>query len=492
MLLFLCSVVLMLSQECLGFRGGVKRPVRSISGVVVVAVMTRFHPCPHGRCLYCPKGSGSTPQSYVDSSPVALRAERLGYDPYLQVQSRLNAYSSMGHPPSKVELIVIGGTFPALPQEYQEWFVKRCFDALNSYPNFNSREAGSIEEAHLANESAYSRCVGLTIETRPDRASRGVADFLLKLGVTRVEVGVQTVFDEVLRRVKRGHTVKDVVEATRTLKDAGFKVVYHYMPGLPGVDLDRDVEGFKRLFEDPDFRPDMLKIYPTLVIPGTELYEMWVRGEYEEMDTSKALEFLVKVKPLIPEWVRVIRIQRAIPRGVVAAGVKVNNLRELVQLKLRELGLKCRCIRCREVGFAELKLGVKPSDLNLKLKVRSYEASGGLEYFISFEDEEMDLIAGYVRLRAPASPWRPELTEKRTAVVRELHVYGPEVPVGCGDELAWQHRGLGRRLMGEAERIALEELDVERVVVISGVGARPYFYSLGYRRMGPYVAKELR
>jgi len=468
----------------------VKKPVRSISGVVVVAVMTKYFPCPHGRCVYCPKGSGLTPQSYVDLSPVALRAQKLGYDPYLQTMSRLRAYESMGHEPSKVELIVIGGTFPALPRDYQEWFVKRCFDALNSYPD-SRLESKGIEEAHQVNEGARARCVGLTIETRPDRADEDVADFLLRLGVTRVEVGVQTVYDDVLERIKRGHKVKDVVEATRILKDAGFKVVYHYMPGLPGVDLERDVEGFRELFEDPDFRPDMIKVYPTVVLPGTELYEMWLKGEYEEMDDSKAVEFLSRVKPLIPEWVRVIRIQRAIPSVCVAAGVRSNNLREVVKRKMEELGLKCRCIRCREVGFALLRRGTRPRDLNLEVKARVYEASGGLEYFISFEDEDHDLIAGYARLRMPSRPWRPELTEKPTAIVRELHVYGPEVPVGYEDEGAWQHKGLGRKLMTEAERIAMEELGAKRLAVISGVGARPYFYSLGYRRLGPYVVKDL-
>jgi elongator complex protein 3 len=468
----------------------VKKPVRSISGVVVVAVMTKYFPCPHGRCAYCPKGSGLTPQSYVDLSPVALRAQKLNYDPYLQTMSRLRAYESMGHEPSKVELIVIGGTFPALPRDYQEWFVKRCFDALNSYPD-SSLESRDIKEAHGVNEGARAKCVGLTVETRPDYANEVVADSLLKLGVTRVEVGVQTIYDDVLERVKRGHKVKDVVEATRILKDAGFKVVYHYMPGLPGVDLERDVEGFRELFENPDFRPDMIKVYPTIVVPGTELYEMWLKGEYKEMDDSKAVEFLLRAKPLIPEWVRVIRIQRAIPSVCVAAGVRSNNLREVVKKRMEELGLKCRCIRCREVGFALLRHGTKPQDLDLRIKVRAYEASGGLECFISFEDETHDLIAGYVRLRMPSRPWRPELIERPTAIVRELHVYGPEVPVGREDEDAWQHKGLGKELMVEAEKVAIEELGVKRVAVISGVGARPYFYSLGYRKLGPYVVKDL-
>ncbi|MEM0217672.1 MAG: tRNA uridine(34) 5-carboxymethylaminomethyl modification radical SAM/GNAT enzyme Elp3 [Candidatus Nezhaarchaeales archaeon] len=467
-----------------------KKPVRSISGVVVVTVMTRYFPCPHGRCIYCPKGSGLTPQSYVDLSPVALRAQRLNYDPYLQVTSRLKAYKAMGHDPSKIELIIIGGTFPALPRSYQEWFVKRCFDALNSFPNA-IYESKDIEDAHQVNEEAYSRCVGLTIETRPDYASREIADFLLKLGVTRVEVGVQTVYDDVLERVRRGHKVKDTIEATKTLKDAGFKVVYHYMPGLPGVDLDRDLEGFKELFENPDFRPDMIKIYPTLVLPGTELYELWLKGKYEEMDDSKAIEFLLKAKPLIPPWIRVIRIQRAIPNNCVVAGVRLNNLREVVQKKMEDLGLKCKCIRCREVGFAKLKQGIRPQDLDLKINVRAYEASQGLEYFISLEDEDYDLIAGYARLRAPSNPWRPEIVEKPTVLLRELHVYGPEVPIGCEDEDAWQHRGLGKKLMSEVERIARDELEARRIVVISGVGSRPYFYSLGYRRLGPYVAKDL-
>lgn len=468
-----------------------RKPVRSISGVVVVTVMTKYFPCPHGRCIYCPKGSSITPQSYVDLSPVALRAQRLNYDPYLQVFSRLKAYESMGHEPSKVELIVIGGTFPALPKSYQEWFVKKCFDALNSYPNAFC-ESRSIEEAHQINEGAYSRCVGLTVETRPDYASREIADFLLRLGVTRVEVGVQSVYDEVLEKIKRGHRVKDVIEATRILKDAGFKVVYHYMPGLPGVDFDRDVEGFKELFRNPDFRPDMIKIYPTLVLPGTELYEMWLKGMYEAMDDAKAIEFLLRVKPFIPEWVRVIRIQRAIPSMCVVAGVKSNNLREIVKKRMEELGLKCRCIRCREVGFAQLRHGVRPQDLNLKINSKVYDASQGLEFFLSIEDHDLDLIAGYVRLRLPSDPWVRELTEKPTAIVRELHIYGPEVPIGHDEEYAWQHRGLGKKLMKEAERIAIEKLDVKRLAVISAVGSRPYFYSLGYKRFGPYVIKDLK
>ncbi|MDI9619473.1 MAG: tRNA uridine(34) 5-carboxymethylaminomethyl modification radical SAM/GNAT enzyme Elp3 [Candidatus Nezhaarchaeota archaeon] len=468
----------------------VRKPVRSISGVVVVTAMTRYHPCPHGRCIYCPKGSGVTPQSYVDLSPVALRAKRVNYDPYLQVNSRLGTYQLMGHTPSKVELIVIGGTFPALPRDYQEFFIRRCFDALNSYPSF-AASSGSLEEAHAINENAQCRCVGLTVETRPDYADHHIADLLLALGVTRVELGVQTVFDDVLIRVKRGHTIGDVVNATLALKDAGFKVVYHYMPGLPGVDLDRDVEGFKELFRNPDFKPDMVKVYPTLVIPGTELYEMWVKGEYDEMDDDKAVEFLLRVKPFIPEWVRLIRIQRAIPSCCIAAGTKMNNIREVVREKISELGLKCRCIRCREVGFAKLKFDLKPSDLNFKLKRRAYSASGGTEYFLSLEDDELDLIAGYVRVRVPSNPWRSELAEKPTAIVRELHIYGPEVPVGGEDDGAWQHRGFGKALMAEAERTAREELDVKRLAVISAVGARTYFYSLGYRRVGPYVVKDL-
>ncbi len=472
---------------------GVKRPTRALSGVTVVAVVAKPYPCPHGRCVYCPGGPRmETPQSYVPDSPAVRRAAAYGYHPYDQVRARLLQYVTMGHRPSKVELIVMGGTFPAMPLDYQEWFVAQALEAMNRFPEPRRPGWVYLEEAQLRNESAPVRCVGLTLETRPDWSKERHVDRFLYLGATRVELGVQTVYDEVLERVRRGHGVRDTVEATRILKDAGYKVAYHMMLGLPGSDPDMDFEAFKRIYEDPDFRPDYVKIYPTLVVPGSELYEWWARGDYEPYDEDTLVELIARIKAITPPWVRIIRVQRDIPSMWIAAGPRKANLRELVWQYMRKHGLKCRCIRCREVGRYALWTGEVPRPEDAKLVRRDYEASEGLEVFLSFEDPTRDVLYGFLRLRLPSEHAHRWEVDSRTAIVRELHVYGPVTPVGEAG-MWWQHRGFGSRLLAEAERIAREELDARKLLVISGVGVRRYYLSRGYRRLKGsfYVYKSL-
>lgn len=457
-----------------------------------MAVMSKPWPCPHGKCLYCFGGPPHTPQSYAGEEPALMRALACNFDPYAQVQARLRQYEALGHRPSKVELIVMGGTFPALPRDYQERFVAKCLDAMNRYPQPPAGEVG-LEEAQLANEEASIRCVGMTLETRPDWARPSDVDFMLRLGATRVELGVQTIYDEVLAAVKRGHGVREVVEATRVLKDAGLKVTYHMMVGLPGCTPDMDLRAFEGVLEDPDFRPDGLKIYPTLVVPGSELYEEWMRGGYAPPSEEEVVELLCKVMAMLPRWVRVMRVQRDVPAQMIAAGVRSSNLREVVERRMEGLGLKCSCIRCREAGLALLKRGEGPDLDRLELRREGYEASGGVEEFISMDDPEKDLLVGFVRLRIPSErAHRPEVGP-RTALIRELHVYGLQVPVGAKLEGGWQHRGIGSRLVEVAEGVAREEYGARRVLVNAGVGARPYYRRLGYRRLGdsPYMAKEL-
>lgn len=468
------------------------RPVRRArvaSGVAIVPVMTKPYPCPHGRCIYCP-GGGDTPQSYVDRSPAVMRAAKVGYDPFKQVWIRLQQHTLAGVFPSKVEMILMGGTFTALPFSYQEWFMKRAFDALNSFPGpeIISR---SLLEAHQINEGARARCVALTIETRPDWAKEEHVDRMLYLGATRVEIGVQSPFEDVLERVRRGHTVKDVIEATRILKDAGYKVCYHLMPGLPGSDLDRDVEAFRLIFEDPKFRPDMLKLYPTLVLPGTGLYEMWRRGEYKGLSEEETFDYLIKVYKLLPRWARIQHVQRDIPGEYIAAGPKRRNLRQMVERYFEERGERINEIRYREVGHAMAR-GIKPSYETVRVERIDYEASDGYEVFLSLVDEK-DVLMGVLRMRKPSVLAHRWEVDERTAIVREIHVYGPLVPFGEEPKNRAQHRGFGRVLMAEAERIANEELDVRRILVISGVGARNYFRRLGYERLRNsfYVGKSL-
>lgn len=463
-----------------------------MSGVTVVAVMAKPWPCPHGRCLYCFGGPPHSPQSYAGEEPALMRAVTYSFDPYAQVQARLRQYEALGHCPSKVELIIMGGTFPAMPRGYQESFVAKCLDAMNRYPQPPAGEVG-LEEAQLANEEARIRCVGLTLETRPDWAGPGDVDFMLRLGATRVELGVQTIYDEVLAAVRRGHGVREVVEATRVLKDAGLKVSYHMMIGLPGCTPDMDLRAFEEIFRSPDFRPDGLKIYPTLVVPGSELYEVWRRGDYAPPSEEEVVELLCRVKALLPRWVRVMRVQRDVPAPIIAAGVRASNLREVVAKRMEEAGVKCKCIRCREAGLAMLKRGEGPDLDRLELKRESYEASGGMEEFISIEDVEKDLLVGFVRLRIPSErAHRPEVGPG-AALIRELHVYGLQVPVGARLEEGWQHRGLGSQLVRAAEEVAKEEYGAKRVLVNAGVGARPYYRKLGYRRIdgSPYLVREL-
>lgn len=459
-----------------------RKESRALSGVNVVAVMTEPRACPHGRCAYCPGGPDEgVPQSYTGREPASMRGAQNNYDPYMQVSSRVEQLRAIGHDVDKVDLIIMGGTFPASPPEYQEGFVQGCLESLLG------RRTRTLDEAKGRAESEGIRNVGITVETRPDCLDQGEIDRLLGLGVTRVELGVQNVYDDVYQLVERGHTVEDVVEATRLLKDSGLKVCYHMMPGLPGSTLGRDLDGFREIFENPDFRPDMLKIYPTLVLEGTKLHGWWEAGEYEPLTTEKAVGLVADMKEHVPPWVRIMRVQRDIPSTIIEAGVDKSNLRQLVRTELEERGSACRCIRCREVGQS----GKEPDPENLEVVKRVYEASGGTEVFLSAEDTAADVLVGFIRLRIPSeTAHRPEFTLGST-IVRELHVYGPMVPVGARLDEGWQHRGWGGVLLGEAEKIAREDYEARKLLVMSAIGTREYYYRLGYAPDGVYVSKEL-
>ena len=470
-----------------------KRPSRVLSGVTVVAVMTAPYPCPHGKCAYCPGGPEyGTPQSYYGDEPALMRALRVGYDPYEQVRVRLRQYEYLGYRPSKVDLIVMGGTFTALPEHYQEWFVTSLFEAFNRYPEDRPEKLPSLEEAQLRNETASIRVVGLTFETRPDHISEYVVNRLLYLGGTRVEIGVQSIYDDVLRIVERGHTVKETIKATQLLKDSGFKVVYHIMPGLPGSNFERDLEMVRELFENPDFRPDMLKIYPTLVVKGTKLYQWWVEGRYKALSDEEAVELISEMYRYIPKWVRIMRIQRDLPAQYIEAGPKKGNLRELVELRALSKGIKINEIRFREVGRSLLLKGRKLA--NVEVLVTEYEASGGVEVFISAEDIQNDVLVGLLRLRMPSEKaFRPEIDSK-TAIIRELHVYGPQLPVGEEPrDIDTQHLGVGAKLLKKAEEVAYSKYDKRKILILSGIGVREYYRKLGYWREknSPYMMKLL-
>lgn len=460
------------------------KPVRTTSGVAVVAVMTSPSDCPHGKCIYCPGGTNfGTAQSYTGHEPAAMRADSNDFDPFKQTRSRIEQLKTIGHPTDKVDLIIMGGTFTARDRDYQEWFVKRCFDALNE------TEAPSLFDAHGLNEFATSRCVGLTIETRPDWCKESHVDDILNLGGTRVELGIQSTSNEILKNVKRGHTVEDSQNATRLVKDSGMKVCYHMMPGLPGSDFESDLKVFRTIFENPDFRPDMLKIYPTLVIEGTELHNIWKEGGYKPFNTANCADLIAKIKEYIPKWVRIQRIQRDIPVKLISDGVDKSNLRQIVQNILKENEKSCNCIRCREVGISSLS--GKSVDLDsIYLNKITYKASKGIDHFLSFEDKNGILI-GYARLREPSDlAHRFEISSKPCMIIRELKVAGKMVPIGEMDETRWQHQGYGAKLIEECEAMAKLK-DAKNILVTSGVGARQYYKKLGYDRFGPYMSKSL-
>ena len=477
-----------------------RKPVRTASGVTPVAIMTSPEPCPHGKCLYCPGGPASefsSAQSYTGHEPAAARAEQNDYDPYGQVTLRLAQLRHIGHPVDKAELIVMGGTMTARDTEYQRWFVRRAIQAMNEFDpenppeptegeSFAQSEAEAtdrpLEEVLERNETAAVRNVATTFETKPDWCGPEQIDLMLDLGVTKVEVGVQTTFEGINREMHRGHGVQDAIDAGRRLRDAGFKIGFHLMPGQPGTSVAMAREDARRLWEDSRWRPDYLKIYPTLVVGGTRVYDMWRQDRYEPLSNDQAAELVAEIKADIPQWVRLQRVQRDIPADFIEAGVWKSNLRQLARKRLEEHGGSCDCIRCREVGMND----AEPETVDME--TRTYAAGGGTEQFISFEDPAQDLLIGFLRLRFPGNPRREELQD--AAIVRELHVYGNEVSLGESGE-DFQHQGYGRKLLREAEKRA-RDAGFEKLAVIAGIGAREYYrQELDYQQDGPYVSKSL-
>ncbi len=462
----------------------VKKRVRTISGVTIIAVMTKPLQCP-GRCVYCPGGVDNevpTPKSYLPKSPVVMRAAQLSYDPYEQVRTRLKVLDTMGHIADKIELIVMGGTFMAAPLQYRYDFIKGCYDGLNGFIS------PTLEDAKTSNEKAAHRCVALCIETRPDWAFERQINQMLDLGATRVELGVQIPDDENYKLTGRGHTVDDVVKATKLLKDSGFKVYYHYMCNLPGSDLDKDLRMFKKIFNDEKFRPDGVKIYPCLVLGGTELKKWLDAGNHYAYTNDELVGLLIKLKSHVPKYARISRIMRDIPAEYIVGGTKYSHLRDAVKAQMLSNGLKCVCTRCREAGYNLLN-GKHLDEKSVKLERLDYDASGGKEIFMSFEDGS-GILLGLLRLRIPSSPFRPEIN-KRTSIVREMHVFGKETGIDSVSLSGqFQHRGYGKKLLAEAERVS-KDCGMEKIAVISGIGAREYYRKLGYGLEGAYMVKSL-
>jgi len=463
-----------------------KRGVRTLSGVTPVTVLTKPFPCP-GKCVYCPTDI-RMPKSYLPSQPAAQRAFKQDFDPYVQVFVRLKALTTTGHEVSKVELRVIGGTFSFYPKSYQTWFIKRCLLAMNDFPLLILDKKSSVKNPSFAdvvkkNETAEVRCIGMNIETRPDYVNKTEVKRLRMLGVTKVEMGVQTTDEKIQELTKRGHDLKAVKDATGLLKDSGFKIGYHMMPNLPGSTPDFDKKMVSELFEDSGFQPDYLKIYPCVVVPKAQLFYIFKRGEYQPYDDVTLEEVLLAEMLSVPEWCRVDRVARDIPSDEITAGSRVSNIRQILEQKLmKKTGKTFREIRSREIKNETFK------DKDVKLIVREYAANGGKEFFISFEDVKNDKLIALLRLRFPFKTFIPEL--KNAALIREVHVYGKQVAVGKRNPVGKQHGGFGSRLMKYAEDFS-KKSGYKKVAVIAGIGTREYYKKLGYRIKGTYMLKGI-
>jgi elongator complex protein 3 len=450
-----------------------RKPTKTISGVAPLAVMLPPRKCEHGACLYCP--SLNAPQSYTPESPAVLRAKQCDYDAGKQVEARLKAFKAMGHPTDKIELIIMGGTFLSYPREFQFDFVKRCYNALNS------KKSETLDEAKKINENAKHRCVALCIETRPDVCTDKHVGDMLEWGATRVELGVQAIDDEIYKKVNRGHRVKDVVDATKRLKVAGFKIGYHLMPGIPGSNPKKDIQMFKKIFSSKDFKPDQIKIYPCQVLKGSGIESLYYGGEYVPYTREQTAGIVIEMLKLTPRYCRIMRVMREIPPSYLVAGIKNIDMRKDIEEEIRRRKIKIDEIRFREIGFA-LRDGRKV-DGDVKIKVTKYTASCGDEFFLEAVNKD-GILFGLLRLRLDG--------KKTPAMVRELHVYGPTLKLKEKAKNEWQHRGLGKKLMLEAEKIAGKK-GYKNIRVISGIGVREYYERLGYTldKYGIYVEKKI-
>ncbi|MFA5169398.1 MAG: tRNA uridine(34) 5-carboxymethylaminomethyl modification radical SAM/GNAT enzyme Elp3 [Candidatus Paceibacterota bacterium] len=452
------------------------RPVRSLSGIVNVSVLTKPYKCP-GECIYCPS-EANIPKSYLSGEPAVERAKKLKYDPYLQVQKRIEVLEMSGHPADKIDLRLIGGTWSYYDLKYKIWFVKKCFEAADGQKNENNKKQ-SIKElwkdlgkAQKKNEKARYRIIGLSFETRPDFINQKETEEMRKLGATKIELGVQSIYEDVLKLNKRGHGIKETIEATKILRNAGFKIAYQMMLNLPGSNPKKDIEMFKELFDNENFKPDYLKIYPCALVKEAPLYNLYLKKQYKPYNEKTLIETIKEIKKLIPQYVRIERIIRDIPSPlIVEGGAKTSNIRQMIESDMKKEGWQCQCVRCREIkDITKEKVVLFRND---------YNASSGKEIFLSFEDKNRQHLYSLLRLRI----------NQKEAIIREVHVYGQSASISKNNSDT-QHKGLGMKMIREAEKIAKKEFKIKEIKIISGVGARDYYRAkLNYKLRNGYMVK---
>lgn len=481
-----------------------KKQIRTLSGVAPIAVLTKSYKCP-GNCIYCPSEK-DMPKSYLSNEPAVMRAQLCDFHPFKQVALRIKALQANGHETDKLELIVMGGTWDGLPSRYKLWYIYNCFAAANNpaiktQGTINNKQ-GKIKikkiklktqsqvtwkdlyKEQKKNETAKHRIVGLTLETRPDYISQKSALQMREFGCTRVELGVQHIDDKILKLNNRGHNIKETINATKILRDFGFKITYHLMPNLPGSNPKKDYEMFQELFSNPDFQPDQIKIYPCVVTKYSKLYKLYKQGKYKPYSDKQLKDLLIKIKKIIPYYVRIIRVIRDIPEESIVAGNKITNLRDL-------LNTKCKCIRCREVGHQnKTQNSINNKQGKIKLFIQKYKAGNGIEYFLSYESVDRKILYAFCRLRVPKKI-NNKYWVSNIPMIRELHVYGQMVPINAKIKMASQHKGLGKKLLKQAEKIVLDN-KFNQIAVISGIGVREYYKKLNYKLKDTYLMKIVK
>lgn len=458
------------------------KPVRTLSGVTTITVLTKPHPCP-GKCIFCPTEEG-LPQSYLSDEPGARRGVEHAFDPYTQVSSRLKALHEVGHPTDKIELLILGGSWSAYPAKYREWFIRRCFEALNLENPKDDQGEVSLASVQERNSRGKHRNVGLVVETRPDLITREHLIELRRQGVTKLQLGVQSMDNHILELNHRGHDSQATEKAVSLIRSAGYKVVVHWMPNLLGATIDSDRQDFARLWREGGVNPDELKIYPCQLLRNAELYQYWQRGEYKPYSEQELIDLLADIKPTVPRFCRINRVIRDIPSNNVVEGNRNTSLRQDVAVALRNRGTKCDCIRCREIRKNEL------TDGELTFDDLVYQAGKAEEHFLSF-NTGTDHIVGFLRLSLPEKVHQFPVDDlDDAAIIREVHVYGQSVEVGAEQEGMAQHRGLGTELIEKTAEIA-KKAGYSKLAVISAVGTREYYAGRGFVMGELYMVRDL-
>jgi len=483
-----------------------KRQVRTISGIAPIAVLTKPYTCP-GNCAYCPKEEGM-PTSYLSNEPAVMRAILCKFDPYTQVNMRLQALQNNGHSTNKLELIVMGGTWSYLPKNYQTWYIKECFRAANDFPKKIkipkqqniTKLTTELNIEQKKNEQAKNKIIGLTLETRPDYINEQELISMRNFGCTRIEIGIQHTDNKILKLNQRGHTVEQTIQATQLMRSFGFKITYHIMLNLPGSTPARDLKMMQTIYNNPNFQPDQIKLYPTVVAKGALIYKWHQQGKWQAYTTQQLINLIVKIKSITPPWVRIIRVIRDIPAESIIAGNNITNLRQNIQQEMNQQKLTCNCIRCREAGRAHINIKTSKHlnklDNTVKLITRKYKVQNGTEYFLSFESKDKKILYAFCRLFLPtiSPPFQEGVVPLNgngvvnIAIIRELHTYGQLTPVGQTGSV--QHHGLGKQLLAQAETITKQK-KYAKLSVISGIGVRAYYRKLGYKLKNTYMIKNI-